>query len=71
MNLLRREIAPLITTKKGKAVAALMPLTNTDIETASLSLNSKLLSIIERSRSLLKAEGGVPGHLMEGEGTAG
>jgi hypothetical protein len=65
-SLTDREITPLIITKDGKAVAALVPLTNTDIETASLSLNSKFLSIIERSRSRLKAEGGVPSHLMEG-----
>jgi len=65
-SLTEREITPLIITKDGKAVAALVPLTNTDIETASLSLNSEFLAIIERSRSRLKAEGGIPGHLMEG-----
>ncbi len=65
-SLTKREITPLIITKDGKAVAALVPLTNTDIETASLSINSNFLSIIERSRGRLKAEGGVPGHVMEG-----
>jgi prevent-host-death family protein len=50
---------PLVVTQKGKPVAVLIPLENADFETVALSSNPKFLEIIERSRSRLKAEGGL------------
>jgi len=50
---------PVIVTKKGKPVAALVCITNVDIETVSLGSNPKFIAIIERSRVRQKAEGGI------------
>jgi antitoxin (DNA-binding transcriptional repressor) of toxin-antitoxin stability system len=49
---------PFIIAKEGKPVAALVSITNADIETVSLSNNPKFIALIERSRSRQKAEGG-------------
>ena len=51
---------PIIITRDGKPVAALVPLENTDLETASLSTNPRFLELIERSRSRWRQEGGIP-----------
>lgn len=56
---LKAKKGPIIVTKAGKPVAAIVPIRNTDAETASLSTNPKFLAIIERSRSRLKKEGGI------------
>ncbi|MBI2358002.1 MAG: type II toxin-antitoxin system prevent-host-death family antitoxin [Deltaproteobacteria bacterium] len=50
---------PIIVTKAGKPIAAVVPIRNADGETVSLSTNRKFLAIIERSRSRLKKEGGI------------
>jgi len=50
---------PVIITKEGKPVAALVSITNADIETVSLSNNPKFIALIERSRSRQKSEGGI------------
>lgn len=50
---------PVIVTVKGKPVAALVGISNADIETVSLSNNPKFLNLIERSRSRQKTEGGI------------
>lgn len=50
---------PVIVTVKGKPVAALVSISNADIETVSLSNNQKFLNLIERSRSRQKSEGGI------------
>jgi len=50
---------PVIVTKEGKPVAALVSITNADIETVSLSSNPKFIALIERSRAKQKAEGGI------------
>lgn len=50
---------PVIVTVDGKPVAALVPIENTDLETATLSTNPQFLALIERSRSRQKAEGGI------------
>ena len=50
---------PVIITKKGKPVAALVHITNADIETVSLSNSPKFIALIERSRVRQKAEGGI------------
>jgi prevent-host-death family protein len=50
---------PLIVTDHGTPVAVLLPLDNTDLETASLSSNPDFLRLIERSRSRAKQEGAI------------
>ena len=50
---------PVIVTKEGKPVAALVSITNADIETVSLSSNPKFIALIERSRARQKAVGGI------------
>jgi len=51
---------PFVVTDHGKPVAVLLPLENTDLETVSLSSNPRFLELIERSRSRLCHEGGIP-----------
>jgi len=49
---------PLVVTKRGKPVLAVMPLTNFDDgESVSLSTNAKFLAIIERSRAGARTQG--------------
>ncbi|HYM10264.1 MAG TPA: type II toxin-antitoxin system prevent-host-death family antitoxin, partial [Bryobacterales bacterium] len=50
---------PLVVTDHGKPVAVLLPLENTDLETASLSSNPRFIQLIERSRSRVWQEGSV------------
>jgi prevent-host-death family protein len=50
---------PVIVTVKGKPVAALVSISNADMETVSLSNNPQFLNLIERSRSRQKSEGGI------------
>ena len=50
---------PVIVTKEGRPVAALVSITNADVETVSLSGNPKFIALIERSRAKQKAEGGI------------
>lgn len=50
---------PVIITKEGKPVAALVSITNADIETVSLSSNPKFIALVERSRAKQKAQGGI------------
>jgi antitoxin (DNA-binding transcriptional repressor) of toxin-antitoxin stability system len=49
----------IVVTSEGKPVAVLTGLGNGDIESVSLSTNSKFMSIIERARRRHKDEGGV------------
>ena len=49
----------VILTANGKPVAALVPIENADLETATLSTNPKFIALIERSRARQKAEGGI------------
>jgi prevent-host-death family protein len=55
---------PVIVTRKGKPIAALVSLENTDIETVALSTNRKFLALIERSRTRHRAEGGISSEEM-------
>lgn len=55
---------PVIITKEGRPVAALVSLPNTDIETVSLSNNPKFIALIERSRARQKSEGGISSEEM-------
>jgi len=50
---------PVIITCEGKPVAALVSISNADIENVSLGGNPKFLALIERSRARRKAEGGI------------
>lgn len=50
---------PVIVTSRGKPLAALVSLNNTDMESASLSTNPDFLALIRRSRARQKAEGGL------------
>ena len=50
---------PVVVTDHGKPVAVLLPLENTDLETASMSSNPRFLKLIERSRSRVSQEGGI------------
>ena len=50
---------PVIITKEGKPLAALISLINADMETVSLSNNPKFIALIERSRTRQKQEGGI------------
>ena len=55
---------PVVFTIGGKPVAALVPMRNTDAETASLSTNSEFLATIERSRTRLNSEAGITTEAM-------
>ncbi|MCK4485635.1 MAG: type II toxin-antitoxin system prevent-host-death family antitoxin [Desulfobacterales bacterium] len=55
---------PIVITDHGRPVAALLPLDNTDIETATLSTNPKFLALIERSRRRQTTEGGISSQEM-------
>jgi len=55
---LRRE--PVILTRRGKPVAALVSVKGDDWESISLSTNPEFIRIIEHSRARQAAEGGIP-----------
>ena len=50
---------PVIVTKGGKPVAALVSIENVDWETLTLSTDSDFLGLIERSRKAHVSKGGV------------
>ena len=56
--------APIVILDHGRPVAALLPLDNTDIKTATLSTNPKFLALIERSRHQQTTEGGISSQEM-------
>lgn len=49
---------PVVFTVKGDPVAALVPVTNADLETISLGSNPEFLRLIGRSRTGWKTKGG-------------
>ncbi len=55
---------PIVITEHGRPIAALLPLENIDIETASLSTNPEFIALIERSRQRQTAEGGISSEEM-------
>ena len=55
---------PVIVTSQGQPVAALVPIENTDLETACLSTNPQFLDVIEQSRVSARAEGAISGEEM-------
>lgn len=56
----KASLEPLVVTDNGTPVAVVLPLENTDLETASLSSNPRFLKLIEHSRSRMREEGGIP-----------
>jgi len=50
---------PIVVLRRGKPMAAVIPLRNTDEETVALSTNKNFLKIIEKSRAKLKKHGGL------------
>ena len=50
---------PVILTKHGKPVSALVSLEDVDTETVKLSSNPKFMALIERSRAQRKSKGGI------------
>jgi len=50
---------PVILTKHGKPIAALVSLVDVDTETVKLSSNRKFMALIERSRAQRKSKGGI------------
>ena len=50
---------PVIVTRRGKPVAALLPIENADVETVTLSTHPKFLALIERARVRHKREEGI------------
>ncbi|MGK7903332.1 MAG: type II toxin-antitoxin system Phd/YefM family antitoxin [Hormoscilla sp.] len=55
---------PVIITRQGEPIAALVNLENVDLETISLSSNPKFIDLIERSRARRRAEGGISSEEM-------
>ena len=51
---------PLVVTDHGKPVMALVPIDNADVETVTLSTDSRFIALIERSRTRYKAGAGIP-----------
>lgn len=50
---------PVIVMRRGRPLAALMPMENTDVETATLSTHPQFLALIERARVRHHKQGGV------------
>ncbi len=50
---------PVLVTKYGAAIAAVIPVTGDDAEQLLLSLSPEFQAILERSNSRLKGEGGL------------
>lgn len=51
---------PVIVTRRGKPVMALVSIENADLETVSLSTDPRFLALIERSRALFPTGEGIP-----------
>ena len=49
----------LVLTERGKPIAALISMRNLDPESLALSMNSRFMEIIERSRRRHEREGGI------------
>lgn len=58
------EREPVVITRDGRPIAALLAIENADLESVSLSTNPKFLALIERSRARQTTEGGISGEEM-------
>ena len=61
----KKDPKPLIITRDGNPVGAVVSLADTDIEAAWLSLDPEFIRIIEKSRASLRKDGGIPAEEME------
>jgi antitoxin (DNA-binding transcriptional repressor) of toxin-antitoxin stability system len=61
---------PVVVTDQGKPVAVLVPIENADLETVALSTNRQFIELIRRSRSRVRAEGGISSAEMRRRFTA-
>lgn len=50
----------VVVTRRGKPMAAVVPVADYDLESLSLSTNPRFLEIIAESRRRLEEEGGIP-----------
>ena len=50
---------PLVVTRNGKPLAALVPVEESDLESLSLGTNPVFLELLERSRARLRTHGGM------------
>ena len=55
---------PVIVTSGGKPIAALVAVSNADLETLTLGTHPRFIALIERSRARQKAEGGISSQEM-------
>jgi prevent-host-death family protein len=53
------EAGPLVLTRRGRPVAAVVSIHGVDMESLSLSTNPEFIALVERSRASYKATGGV------------
>lgn len=53
------EDEPLVLTRRGRPVAAVVPIHGVDMESLALSTNPEFIALIERSRASYKATGGI------------
>jgi prevent-host-death family protein len=53
------DVGPVVVTKEGRPVAALVLLENTDLETFALSTDPDFLELIQNSRSRYARDGGL------------
>ena len=56
---------PLIITREGNPVGALVSLADSDLESAKVGLDPAFIRIIEESRASMRKRGGVPAEEME------
>jgi len=50
----------IVVTRRGKPLAAVIPVDDADYESLSLSTNPRFLEILARSRAKLERDGGIP-----------
>lgn len=55
---------PLVLTDGGKPIAALVPIENADLETATLCTDPRFMALIERARTRRRTEGGISSEEM-------
>ena len=53
------DAGPVVLTQNGEPIAVITGLEGIDLEAISLSANPQFVALIERSRTRLKAEGGI------------